>query len=294
LQAIDSTASRAPVVDAGLGLLLPRGSHSIAAGIFRSLSAWHRSSMKRIVILTGSELRHAFVRRYLALAPSIEVVRTYCEGLQQSLASLVQQQENSDLRRRHVAARAQSEQDFFGLFLEHEPDYSQPVELAKGQINEPGYVDEIVQSDPDLIVAYGCSLIREPLLSHFQGRLLNVHLGLSPYYRGTGTNFWPLVKGEPELVGATFMHMDQGVDTGAILHQIRARVAWGPGPRASQALMLAARARALLDGRIAPSTDDVSALAKPVLRHRMALNFAARAEGHDIDGTIDLLRERIA
>ena len=75
---------------------------------------------------------------------------------------------------------------------------------------------------------------------------------------------------------------------------IRARVAWGPGPRASQALMLAARARALLDGRIAPSTDDVMALAKPVLRHRMALNFAARAEGHDIDSTIDLLRERIA
>jgi len=56
-------------------------------------------------------------------------------------------------------------------------------------------------------------------------------------------------------------------------------VAWGPGPRAGQALMLACRARALLDGRYAPSIDDVLALAPPVLRHRMAVSFAGRAEG---------------
>ncbi len=56
-------------------------------------------------------------------------------------------------------------------------------------------------------------------------------------------------------------------------------VAWGPGPRAAQALMLATRARALLDGRLAPSVEDVIALAQPVLRHRMALNFSARADG---------------
>jgi len=59
-------------------------------------------------------------------------------------------------------------------------------------------------------------------------------------------------------------------------------VAWGPGPRASQALMLACRARALIDGRYAPSVDDVVALAAPVLRHRMAVSFAGRAEGVSI------------
>jgi MoxR-like ATPase len=59
-------------------------------------------------------------------------------------------------------------------------------------------------------------------------------------------------------------------------------VSWGPGPRASQALMLCARARALYDGRFAPSVDDVSALAEPVLQHRMALTFAARAEGMSV------------
>lgn len=63
-------------------------------------------------------------------------------------------------------------------------------------------------------------------------------------------------------------------------------IAWGPGPRASQALMLCARARALYDGRLAPSVDDVKALAEPVLQHRMALNFAARADGMHIRDVI--------
>jgi MoxR-like ATPase len=67
------------------------------------------------------------------------------------------------------------------------------------------------------------------------------------------------------------------------------QVAWGPGPRASQALMLGARARCLMDGRLSPSIDDVAALAGPVLRHRMALTFAARADGVTIDGIIDRL-----
>jgi MoxR-like ATPase len=56
-------------------------------------------------------------------------------------------------------------------------------------------------------------------------------------------------------------------------------VSWAPGPRASQALMLCARAAALLDGRAAPSVDDVIDLAEPVLKHRMALNYHARADG---------------
>ncbi len=60
---------------------------------------------------------------------------------------------------------------------------------------------------------------------------------------------------------------------------LREQIAWGPGPRAAQTLMLATRARALLDGRLSPGLEDVAALARPVLAHRMALTFAARAEG---------------
>jgi MoxR-like ATPase len=66
-------------------------------------------------------------------------------------------------------------------------------------------------------------------------------------------------------------------------------IAWGPGPRASQALMLAVRVRALLQSRLAPSVEDVLALAAPVLRHRMALTFTARAEGVTLDDLIERL-----
>ncbi|HET9903851.1 MAG TPA: MoxR family ATPase [Xanthobacteraceae bacterium] len=70
-------------------------------------------------------------------------------------------------------------------------------------------------------------------------------------------------------------------------------IAWGPGPRASQALMLAVRARALLEGRLAPSIDDVAELAEPVLKHRMALSFAARAEGETVSAVIGRLKARL-
>jgi len=78
------------------------------------------------------------------------------------------------------------------------------------------------------------------------------------------------------------------------LSDIQDTVAWGPGPRAGQALMLSSRAKALMDGRLSPSIDDVLELATPVLQHRMALTFAARADGKSIAQTIAKLKESIA
>ncbi|MCH8489529.1 MAG: MoxR family ATPase, partial [Oceanicaulis sp.] len=75
---------------------------------------------------------------------------------------------------------------------------------------------------------------------------------------------------------------------------VREGVAWGPGPRAGQSLMLAVRARALLQGRLAPSTEDVIALAEPVLKHRMALTFAARADGLAVETLIRRLAAEAA
>jgi MoxR-like ATPase len=74
---------------------------------------------------------------------------------------------------------------------------------------------------------------------------------------------------------------------------IQQHVAWGPGPRASQALILAVRARAVMDDRLTPSIEDVLALAEPVLRHRMALNYVARAEGVTLANVIASLCDRL-
>ena len=83
-----------------------------------------------------------------------------------------------------------------------------------------------------------------------------------------------------DLVRACRPAEPEGADLAGIL-------AWGPGPRAAQALMLTVRARALLDGRLVPSIADVAAMAHPVLEHRMALSFAARARGETLAGLIE-------
>lgn len=182
-----------------------------------------------IVILTNSQLRHKFVRKALALHDRINVLRTYCESNEGTTLDRVRV-DGDEVKLRHLEARAEAEEDFFRHFVNYTPDYSHPERIPKGDINEKQPYREIIELDPDLLVAYGCSIIQDPLLSAFEGRFLNVHLGLSPYYRGSGTNFWPLVNSEPEYVGATFMHLDAGVDTGEIIHQIRARVKPGDTP----------------------------------------------------------------
>ncbi|MBB3935820.1 AAA family ATPase [Aureimonas phyllosphaerae] len=83
----------------------------------------------------------------------------------------------------------------------------------------------------------------------------------------------------PETVVEAILSLVRSARPGQGSKEADTHVAWGPGPRASQAMMTCVRARALYEGRLAPSIDDVRALAEPILQHRMALNFAARAEG---------------
>ncbi len=82
-------------------------------------------------------------------------------------------------------------------------------------------------------------------------------------------------------------------DEPGALDVVKDNVGWGPGPRAAQALMLTVRARALLAGRLAPSAEDVAAMATPVLTHRMALTFAARARGLELQNVIDQVTEHV-
>lgn len=91
------------------------------------------------------------------------------------------------------------------------------------------------------------------------------------------------------VVEAILTLVREGRPQTSTLNDVQKHVAWGPGPRASQALMSGVRARCVLHNRLCPSIDDVVALASPILRHRMALNFAARAEGISLDNIIEQL-----
>ena len=135
---------------------------------------------KKIIILTGSELRHAFFRVRMSNEKDMEVIHTYCEGLEKSLGTIVKREENNEMRKKHLEAREQSEKEFFARYVTETLDLSMPTFMPKGEINNPVYVNQIIESKPDIIVAYGSSIIKEPLLSAFANRFLNVHLGLSP------------------------------------------------------------------------------------------------------------------
>jgi methionyl-tRNA formyltransferase len=126
-----------------------------------------------------------------------------------------------------IGLREKSEQLFFSSDEVMDVDPERVLHIAKGEANSDPVFDWVASKTADYLILYGSSIIRERLLSMFEGRTINMHLGLSPYYRGSGTNFWPLVNVEPELVGVTIHLATLDVDAGAILKQVRPEIALG-------------------------------------------------------------------
>ena len=181
--------------------------------------------------MTGNELRHVYFRKKLSQNREINILRTYCESDTNSLENRVKSNINSsEIEKMHVEARKQSENDFFREATKVLSDYSIPKIIKKGTINDTDVVDEILELSPDLLICYGSSIIKSELVEKYSGKFLNVHLGLSPYYRGSGTNVWPIINNEFEYIGATFMYLDSGIDTGEVIHQIQARFFIGDSP----------------------------------------------------------------
>lgn len=184
-----------------------------------------------IIVLTGNEVRHKYFRIKLASDSRFNVLLTVCEGTEESLEKrTLSNPQSSEIEKQHVASRKQSEIDFFQKVIDSTIDNSNSQIIKKGDINKEHIVNKIIGLEPDILVCYGSSIIKSDLLKKFSKRFLNVHLGLSPYYRGSGTNTWPLINNEPGLVGATFMFIDAGIDTGEIIHQIQAEIFLGDSP----------------------------------------------------------------
>ena len=127
----------------------------------------------QIVILTGSEIRHEYFRMKIASDSRVSVLASYCEGAEKSLENRVQNNEDSStLEIQHVQARLQAEKDFFNDYILSSDDKSKPKFIAKGEINEPSIVNEIIKLKPDLLVCYGSSLIKSNLLQEFKRKFL--------------------------------------------------------------------------------------------------------------------------
>jgi hypothetical protein len=95
------------------------------------------------------------------------------------------------------------------------------LNIACGEINSPVLREYLQTFNPDIIAVLGSSIIKQEMISLPSAGMLNIHSGLSPYYRGTWSYGWPIVNGEPEYIGVTVHYVNAGIDTGDIIYQTK-------------------------------------------------------------------------
>jgi folate-dependent phosphoribosylglycinamide formyltransferase PurN len=179
----------------------------------------------RAIVLTSTMRRHQFVAN--TLASRMEVACVWQEEKSFQPLRYAESAEDEAVIERHFAARDASEAS---RFAGHEAVLAPARRVGACGCNDGAEVDAMRALQPDVVLVFGTGLLKQPLIDAFPDRILNIHLGLSPYYRGAGTNFWPLVNGEPEFCGATIHFLDAGVDTGPVIAHVRPAIHHGDGP----------------------------------------------------------------
>lgn len=179
----------------------------------------------RVILATGDGQRHRYAASMLGAHTQLLGVVSEAK---RPVTPAADGPDDAVVLPRHWAERTEAEQRLFGgsVAFPEVPRLSVPA----GGINTPDADRWIAERHPDVVVLFGTSIVKPPLLDRYAGRMVNVHLGLSPYYRGSGTNFWPLTERRPECVGATIHLAVAEVDAGAILTQVRPEAA--PSDRA--------------------------------------------------------------
>lgn len=177
-----------------------------------------------IAILTSVAIRHRFFVNRLGSLFNVKAVVYEDVGYSPATVDAKRLTENDQrIVTHHFEERDKQESLFFrdqSAFVA--PDDGCSVRhLEPDELNTEATLRFLESADVDMVVVFGTNLIKPPLLDRWPGGMINMHLGLSPYYRGTATNFYPLVNGEPEYVGATIHSLDTSIDGGPIFKHAR-------------------------------------------------------------------------
>ncbi len=172
----------------------------------------------KIVTISGSETRHKFLPSYLSQQKNIKVLLSIQE-------KVIKLQDNNKFKKskiflNHLNDRKKIENKYFKKYVNKKKNFK-TIKIKKGDLEKKNIIEKIKRLNPNFIIAFGCSILREDFLKEFENKILNIHLGLSPYYRGSGTNFFPFYFKELQFLGSTVMKIDKGIDTGKIVTQIR-------------------------------------------------------------------------
>ncbi len=173
----------------------------------------------KVILLRADNLRHLALASILQSSGflSAEVVEAKSESSRESESALIS---------KHFEAREQSEKDFFGVHSQFVSKYPSLV-IADSELNSSQVIEFVKRQEFELAITFGVSILQSDLIQALQNKILGIHLGLSPYYRGSGTNFFPFVNSELGAVGYTLMHLNLGIDKGPIVHQGRAPIVLG-------------------------------------------------------------------
>jgi methionyl-tRNA formyltransferase len=127
---------------------------------------------------------------------------------------------------RHFAERQQAEEKYFSKVSQPQCPVKIVTEESLNSIETRKFIEEI---KPDVVLIFGCGLIKDPVVSVLPYHTINMHLGLSPWYRGSATLFWPFYFLEPNFAGSTFHYITSEPDAGDIVHQVVPELNYGDG-----------------------------------------------------------------
>jgi methionyl-tRNA formyltransferase len=165
----------------------------------------------KAIVLTSSSYRHKYFAAIVS--KQFELAAVVCEEKRNYYKS---QREQSNLIKKHFKNLAETEKKWFQIPDDsHLPDF-----IHVDDINSADTLNMVASLDADCVLLYGTSILKSPWLEAFPEKIINLHLGLSPYYRGSATLFWPFAFQELEYLGTTIHLAIEKVDAGAVLHQV--------------------------------------------------------------------------
>ncbi len=159
-------------------------------------------------------MRHKYLAAKLDKENSIDLLKVFIEKNSKTKTS----QFKSKLLKKYLIKRKKYEKFFFKKFVDINYNKNLENQIVEGSINSAKFLKEIKKMNPDLIISFGCSIIKGDILKVYKNKFINIHLGLTPYMRGAGTNIFPFYLKRLELVGSTIMFINKKVDAGRIIH----------------------------------------------------------------------------
>lgn len=184
----------------------------------------------KIVFMCGSHMRHMYIADKLRQEGRLAalVIEEREELFPEPPERLGEK--DKELFIHHFTKREETEKKFFGHVNREELLESVPVlRITKEELNSDKNIEFLRQFKDNFLITYGTHIVKDDILNLFEGHCFNIHGGLSPWYRGTITLFWPFYLLRPNWAGMTVHRLTAKLDGGEVLHQSMPTLEYGDG-----------------------------------------------------------------